>query len=342
MAIIIKGKTTLAGGVRNSTGKKTNIKVTDGATLTTPSITNTGNSTYDVSLGTGGTLNYAGKEYTNQPQEDYYAKYLADIEKANAAARRQAEEAQRMRTQAALEANNAYIPQVNQQTDKQLQDAYIAKQRARVEAPQALSAMGYTGGATESSLLGLDTNYQNARGQIEQGRNEAIDKIRQNANQIRATGDANLSDVAAQYYQNMLASQNQALAAAQSQKNWQAEFDARQTANTRDEFLNTIGAYSNDYQAQINKVRDDGDPTNDWQIAYLNAARNQKISGINQSKAEAEQQAFENRLKAMETQYKVNKPYYKPAGGLTYSQALQSYLNGIVTPEVLAVLGVEE
>lgn len=276
------------------------------------------------------------------PQEDYYAKYLADVEKANRAAQRQAEEAQRMRTQAALEANNAYIPQVNQQTDKQLQDAYIAKQRARVEAPQALSAMGYTGGATESSLMGLDTNYQNARGQIEQGRNEAIDKIRQNANQIQATGDANLAGVASQYYQNMLASQNQALSAAQNQKNWQSEFDARQQDNTRNEFVNTIGAYSNDYQAQINKVRDDGDPTNDWQIAYLNSARNQKISGINQAQSEAEQQAFENQLKMMETQYKTSKPYYKPAGGMTYSQALQSYLNGIVTPEVLAVLGVEE
>lgn len=284
-------------------------------------------------------VNAIASSMARQPQEDYYAKYLADVEKANRAAQQQAEAAQRQRTQAALEANNAYIPQVNQQTDKQLQDAYIAKQKARIEAPQALSAMGYTGGATESSLLGLDTGYQNQRGQIEQGRNEAIDKIRQNANQIQATGDANLADTAAQYYQNMLASQNQAMTAAQNQRNWQSEFDARQTANTRDEFLNTIGAYSNDYQSQINKVRDDGDPSNDWQIAYLNAARNQKISGINQSQAEAEQQAFENQLKAMETEYKTSKPYYKPAGGMTYSQALQAYLNGIETPEVLAALG---
>ena len=202
--------------------------------------------------------------------------------------------------------------------------------------------MGYTGGATESSLLGLDTNYQNARGQIEQGRNEAIDKIRQNANQIQATGDASLADVASQYYQNMLASQNQALSAAQNQKNWQSEFDARQQDNTRNEFVNTIGAYANDYQAQINKVRDDGDPTNDQQIAYLNAARNQKISGINQAQSEAEQQAFENSLKSKELEYKLGKPYYKPSGGMTYSQALNAYLDGFVTPGILAVLGVEE
>ena len=283
--------------------------------------------------------NKAAEIAANRPQEDYYAKYLADVEKANREAQRQAEAAQRQRTEAAVQANNAYIPQVNQQTDKQLQEAYIAKQKARVEAPQALSAMGYTGGAAESSLMGLDTNYQNQRGEIEQGRNQAIDQIRQNEQQIRATGDANLADTAAQYYQNLMQAQAQAAQQAQSQSNWQREFDAQQQTNSRNEFINNIGAYSNDYQAQINKIRDDGDPSNDWQIAYLNNARNSKIAGINQSMSEAEQREFENQLKLMETQYKTSKPYYKPAGGMTYSEALKAYQMGIETPEVLAALG---
>ena len=31
--------------------------------------------------------------------------------------------------------------------------------------------------------------------------------------------------------------------------------------------------------AEINKIQGDNDPSNDWQIAYLQDARNQKIAG---------------------------------------------------------------
>lgn len=276
MAINIRGNTNLKGGVVNSTRKKTNINVEDNATLTTPKITNTGGSTYDVNLGNGGTLNYDGKTYQNQPVEDYYSNYLADIERANKLAQEKAAEAQRLRTEQAVTTNNAYIPQVNQQTDKQLQDAYIATQQAKVNAPQALSAMGYTGGAAESSLIGLDTTYQNQRGQMEQGRNDAINQIRQNEQQIRSTGDANLSDLASQYYNNLIQNQQQAQSMAQSQSNWQSEFDLNKQNQGKDDFINSLGAYYNDFQAKINEVQGDGDTSNDWQIAYLQQARAQK------------------------------------------------------------------
>lgn len=43
-------------------------------------------------------------------------------------------------------------------------------------------------------------------------------------------------------------------------------------------YLDTIGQYSSNYQDQINQILNDGDPTNDWQVDYLAAARQNKIS----------------------------------------------------------------
>jgi hypothetical protein len=57
--------------------------------------------------------------------------------------------------------------------------------------------------------------------------------------------------------------------------------------NEMDRYAQNIGQFSNDYMAEINKVMNDGDPSNDWQIGYLQNARNQKIAGQNQAQSEA-------------------------------------------------------
>ncbi len=81
----------------------------------------------------------------------------------------------------------------------------------------------------------------------------------------------------------------------------------------RAEYASNIGAYGQDYQAEINNPQNDGDPSNDWKISYLNNARNQKIGAIEESKAKADQQNFENMLLLLkEVAYKTGKPYYKP------------------------------
>lgn len=57
----------------------------------------------------------------------------------------------------------------------------------------------------------------------------------------------------------------------------------------RQNFINTIGRFGQDYAAEINRVSNDGDPSNDWQIPLLQQARQQKIAGIESSKAEQSQ-----------------------------------------------------
>ena len=71
---------------------------------------------------------------------------------------------------------------------------------------------------------------------------------------------------------------------------------ANALANQKSEFANTIGAYSNDYQQEINNVMNNNDASDDWKVPYLKAARNQKLNNIAAAQAAADQQAFENQL----------------------------------------------
>ena len=71
---------------------------------------------------------------------------------------------------------------------------------------------------------------------------------------------------------------------------------ANALANEKSEYANTIGAYYNDYQAEINRVLNNNDASDDWKVPYLQAARNQKLNNIAAAQAAADQQAFENQL----------------------------------------------
>ena len=71
---------------------------------------------------------------------------------------------------------------------------------------------------------------------------------------------------------------------------------ANALASEKSEYANTIGAYYNDYQQEINNVTNNNDASDDWKIPYLQAARNQKLNNIATAQAAADQQAFENQL----------------------------------------------
>lgn len=66
--------------------------------------------------------------------------------------------------------------------------------------------------------------------------------------------------------------------------------------NEMDRYASNIGQFSNDYMAEINKISNDNDPTNDWKIGYLQNARNQKISGIEQGQSQAQEKLYKQAM----------------------------------------------
>lgn len=247
------------------------------------------NTAYGYTGGTASPVNSTTNTAAATSADTYYTNYLAEQqaalakaqESALAKAQEEAAAAAKARTTAAIDKNNAYIPQVNAASDKALQEAYIQSQLAKSNAPQTLAAMGYTGGATESSLLGLDSAYGNQRNALETSRNTSLDQIRQNAQQIQATGNADLADLSADYYSQLATAKANAASAAQSQANWQKEYDAQQQANAQANYANTATAYANDYQAQINKLKAQGFTDDDYEVKVLNQLRNEKIAAQN-------------------------------------------------------------
>jgi hypothetical protein len=157
--------------------------------------------------------------------EAYYSNQLTSLADAQ---RKAEEQAAKLRTQQAVSSVEGYIPQIQQQTAKQMQEAYIAAQRAKMAAPQTLAAMGYTGGAAESSLMGLDTDYMNRRQALSEAESVSMDQIRQNIADIQATGNVELANLAANYYSNLIQTQREAMAQQTAQSQWEAEMAMRQ------------------------------------------------------------------------------------------------------------------
>jgi hypothetical protein len=66
---------------------------------------------------------------------------------------------------------------VNNDAEKSLQQAYINKMLTNKNINQRLSAMGYNGGATESTMAQLENNYGNSRNNINTTLNDNINKL---------------------------------------------------------------------------------------------------------------------------------------------------------------------
>lgn len=60
--------------------------------------------------------------------------------------------------------------------------------------------------------------------------------------------------------------------------NYQTNMENKLAAE-KAEFAQNIGAYGDNYMLEIERVRDNNDPSDDWKIPYLQAARNQKVQG---------------------------------------------------------------
>lgn len=78
--------------------------------------------------------------------------------------------------------------------------------------------------------------------------------------------------------------------------------DARTAEETeRQRYIDTIGQFYENYQAEYNKIRDDGDPSNDWQLPIIAAARQEKMQGQNAASSAAQGKAYENALALWKT-----------------------------------------
>ncbi|MDO4552719.1 MAG: hypothetical protein Q4C22_04195 [Bacillota bacterium] len=159
--------------------------------------------------------------YSTTAPNAYYEQALTSLQQSEQAQR----EALERQQQATLESIYGTQSQVEQDYAQQQREAYIANQRSQAGMKDYLASMGYTGGMAESTLAGVQADYENQRAQADQQRNNALQEIQNLATQAMLTGDANLANLASQMYANYASFYQNAASAQTAQDQWQAEYD---------------------------------------------------------------------------------------------------------------------
>ena len=179
---------------------------------------------------------------TEQQVRDKYAKALADYTKQRNT------EADRERAS------------VNSNYDNTQRQNYVQYMENRRDLPEQMARMGISGGgASETSALRAQTNYENLRNNTERSRNNDINKINttlaDTLNTYRMTADQNMNEEIAQNRQ----------LRANYEKQLQQEAEQR--------FANTISGYDSisGIDSEISRISRSGVDT--WRIPYLRARR---------------------------------------------------------------------
>lgn len=231
--------------------------------------------------------------------QNYYQQIL-DTQDAQYAAN---QEAARQRTAQTVASINANKDNINSDFEKAQRENYINKVLQENQMSDYLSAMGYAGGMTESTLQGINNNYLTNRENATSERDNALRDTERLAAEAQTSGNSDLADIANNYYNSYVnALQNQAqmkyqisenqrdqanldrnylLQLRQQEMNERAYEDERKSeaaeklaSNDFDAFLNTYkGKYTKEatYKKWIKNLKKMSDPYgyNKQKIAYL-------------------------------------------------------------------------
>ena len=154
--------------------------------------------------------------------------------------------------------------QVNNQYNNTQRQNYVQYMQNRKELPEMLDRQGLSGGASETSALRAQTNYENNFNNTERSRGTEIGNINNaladQLNTYRMTAEQNMNDEIAQ---------NQQLRA-NYEKQLQQEAEQR--------FANTISGYDNisEIDRLMSSISKSGVDT--WRIPYLRARRAELVA----------------------------------------------------------------
>lgn len=151
----------------------------------------------------------------------------------------------------------------NANYDNTAKQNYIKYMQQSRQLPESLNALGVNGGAAESSLIRLKTNYGNNIATNEANRNTAINEINNNyANKLTSYDEEFQNKLNTAYLTQM-----------ENQRKWeqeQREKDLQYFANSITGRFKTVG----EYQALINQLSSSSDPNKDYKIALAQQAMN--------------------------------------------------------------------
>lgn len=147
-------------------------------------------------------------ETVNVPSaEDSYAKALEKFYDKQAEALREqqraAERAMQAKINQGVNTLEGQKPALGQQFQDSAQQAYIQYMQSQKALPQAMAAQGLNGGASESSLASLESNYGNNVNALQDSYNRYLNDIDTDIANLKASGDISLAENAGNYAQQL-------------------------------------------------------------------------------------------------------------------------------------------
>lgn len=201
---------------------------------------------------------------------------------------------------------------------------YLDRRRAEKNLPQQMAAMGISGGLTESTALGLQTDYTNALRQGEQQRLSSLSDIDQAIANARLTGDIGMAQTAAQTAMDKLNSYGNVVSAMQNQQNWQNQFAYQQQ---QDAIANQQWQQTFNRQQMLDELsRDDLSYDRKLSLAQYLYENTGDASGFSALGFTPDQVA------ALQNSYGA----FSAAPTLTYTQVMDAIDSGMLTPNVLS------
>ena len=261
-------------------------------------------------------------QYGVQPQpekeidyeEQYRKEQLKAMEEQQAYIREQQRIANQMAVNSGVERLQNQLKTTNQGFDEAGRQAYIQATQAEYALPNQLSAMGYTGGLSETEAARSRANYQNQMANIEQQRVNAQNEVYAAINNLRNTADQRTAEQNAELAREYA---NRLIELELEGKKYAEQKEAQDLAN----WQNIAGdLYYNDYTAEIQRLQaDNADGKNDAKIAYLMSKRQQKLRDM----ADAEKEQTESDRKATQQEYEnavalAKLGVFEPLKGLGY------------------------
>lgn len=249
-------------------------------------------------------------ENTYQPPENTYQQQFDSVSQILEAQRIAEQKAIQDRINSTVSSIESYRPQVQQSYEDSARQAYINQMRGQGSLKDVLSAQGFSGGMSETAGLGLNAEYNQALKESQQTKQQAELEIDRMIADARMTGNTDLANAMAQYYQNYIGElQNQ-----QQQSNYMSELQIQQQQATYD---NAYKLYAQGVRTpgvlkvlgiEDAAVAPTGSGTNKWKTTGTvnNGTVNTKPTGIDWSNNDINKLSAANQRNAamLITQYK--------------------------------------
>jgi len=114
---------------------------------------------------------------------------------------------------------------VNEDFDELARTAYISNRISKMNLPQQLSAAGISGGAAESTTLGLLTNYENNLNENERQRLKSIQEIEDEITNLKLEGKSDIATIKANASMAALEAYQKQLESELDYYKWQQDYD---------------------------------------------------------------------------------------------------------------------